>query len=85
MNYLFYSCSVLNLISFLLFGIDKFKARKQLWRISELTLLFFAFLGPLGALLGMNIFRHKTQKWKFKILIPLFLIIQLTLFYFTQF
>ncbi|APD06431.1 hypothetical protein UJ101_00899 [Flavobacteriaceae bacterium UJ101] len=85
MNYLFYSCSVLNLISFLLFGIDKFKARKQLWRISELTLLVFAFLGPLGALLGMNIFRHKTQKWKFKILIPLFLIIQLTLFYFTQF
>lgn len=87
MNYLFYGWAILNLVSFLFFGLDKFKAKRQRWRISESTLFLCAFLGPLGASLGMYIFKHKTQKWIFKISIPLFLMIQLILvcFFYSHF
>ncbi len=69
-----------NVVTFVLFGIDKQKAKERKWRIPEFTLLFWCFLGgALGGLLGMKIFRHKTQHWKFTILIPLFLILQITL------
>ena len=66
----------INVITFAIYGIDKWKARKNKWRISEAALLIWAFLGGSpGALLGMQIFRHKTKHWKFKILVPLFLIL----------
>ncbi len=65
---------VINAFAFLLYGIDKFKAIKGQWRIPEATLILAAALGgPLGALLGMIVWHHKTRKWKFKILVPLFL------------
>ena len=68
-----------NLLAFCLFGMDKRKAIKNKWRISEVTLLTIAFFGgSMGAWIGMQCFRHKTKHWKFKILVPLFFIIQVT-------
>lgn len=67
-----------NLVTFALYGIDKRKAQRGKWRISEACLLGFAFcFGALGALLGMRVFRHKTKHAKFMILVPLFLVLQL--------
>ena len=64
--------AVWNLISFLIMGIDKRKARKEKRRISEKTLLTCAFLmGGIGVGAGMLVFHHKTLKWKFRILVPL--------------
>ena len=63
---------VWNLVVFIFYGADKRKAQKGRWRISEGTLIVCAFLlGGIGALLGMSIFRHKTRRWKFRILVPL--------------
>ena len=71
---------VVNLVSFALYGLDKLKAKKGLWRIRESTLLLIAaFGGSLGALLGMEVFRHKTKHWSFKLLVPLFLILHIAL------
>lgn len=62
---------LMNLISFFLYGIDKYKAVHKRWRIPEQILLLSAFLGgAAGALVGMLLFRHKTRKWKFRILVP---------------
>lgn len=70
----------INLLTFVLYGTDKAKAKKNKWRISEAVLLTAAFLGgSLGALLGMQLFRHKTKHRKFNILVPLFLVIHIAL------
>ena len=69
-----------NRVSCALYGLDKVKAKRGLWRIRESTLLLVAALGgSLGALLGMELFRHKTKHWTFKILIPLFLLLHMAL------
>ena len=71
----------INLIAFLLFLIDKYKARKNLWRIPEATLLLFPALGGgIGALLGMYLVRHKTKHLKFLILVPLFFLLYTAFF-----
>ena len=71
---------LMNLLAFVLYGVDKAKAKRGAWRIPEATLLLVAFLGgSLGALLGMELFRHKTKHAKFKILVPLFLILHIVL------
>lgn len=63
---------LINSVAFILFGIDKGKARKGSWRIPERTLIGISlFGGALGALFGMLFWHHKTGKWKFLILIPL--------------
>ena len=62
----------LQLIAFILFGVDKAKAIRHRWRVSEACLLLFSVFGGIGALLGMLLFHHKTRKWKFRILVPLF-------------
>ena len=68
--------AALSCISFLLFGLDKRRAVCGAWRIPERTLLLSAFLGGApGALFGMHFFRHKTQKLKFRILVPLALLL----------
>ena len=60
---------LINLISFVLYGSDKQKAKKQVWRIPEKALFLTAFLGgAFGALLGMQVFHHKTKKIYFWIL-----------------
>ena len=77
MTVLWYYMIVVNVLAFCLYGIDKRKAFMDKWRIPETTLLGVAFLGgSLGAWAGMQLFRHKTKHWKFKILVPLFFIMQ---------
>ena len=78
-HFFLYSFLVINLFSLILYGLDKYKAKKNQWRISELTLIIFAFIAPFGAFIGMQLFKHKTQKWKFKLLIPLFILLQIAL------
>ena len=69
---------VINIITFLLFFIDKVKAKKNAWRISERALLFCAiFGGSVGALAGMYTFRHKTRHSLFRLGVPLILIMQI--------
>ena len=69
---------LVNLIGFLLMGIDKSRARHGWWRISEATLVMIAFLGgSIGAILGMWIFHHKTKHWYFRYGLPLILLAQL--------
>lgn len=67
-----------NLATFAAFGIDKRKARKDRWRISEKTLLIMGrCFGGAGQLAGMRVFRHKTKKWYFVVSGVLFSIIQI--------
>lgn len=67
-----------NTVTFLLFGMDKKKAQKNQWRVSERTLLLFSMLGgSVGAWLAMHIFRHKTRKFKFAVGIPMIFILQI--------
>ena len=71
---------LVNIVTFATYGIDKRKAQKGRWRIPESTLLLLAFFGgAIGALMGMRVFHHKTKHWKFKILVPMFLVLQLAL------
>lgn len=68
---------IINIISFALMGIDKKKAVKHEWRISEATLFISALLfGGLGSTIGMWHFRHKTRHWYFVVGMPLILIIE---------
>ena len=67
---------LMNLIAFIMFGVDKYKASHDLWRIPESTLILFAFLGgAVGALAGMKVFHHKTRKIKFTITVPVFTVL----------
>ncbi len=77
-NALLYYIIVVNIVTFLVYGIDKWKAKQGSWRISEATLLILAVIGgSIGALLGMKVWRHKTQHKKFKYGVPAILIIQI--------
>lgn len=70
----------INAIAFLLMLVDKQKARKNLWRIPEATLMGSALLGgSIGALAGMYTFRHKTRHPKFTLGIPAIFILQIAL------
>ncbi|MBR4296802.1 MAG: DUF1294 domain-containing protein [Bacteroidaceae bacterium] len=72
-----YALFALNLITFIIYGIDKFKAKKAKWRISEATLILLAVIGgSIGAWLGLQVWRHKTQHKKFFIGIPMILTLQ---------
>ena len=69
-----------NIATFFLYGIDKYKARKGRWRISEATLLMMAFIGgSIGACAGMRLWHHKTMHKKFKNGIPIIIILQVAL------
>ena len=68
---------IINALSFLLMLVDKWRAKKNRWRIRESTLLIVAALGgSIGSLAGMYLFRHKTQHLKFTLGIPLILAAQ---------
>ena len=72
--------AAINVVTFFLFGIDKWKAKHSKWRIEEATLLrWAAFGGSIGALLGMKVWHHKTQHNKFKYGVPAILVAQLIL------
>ena len=78
MKLVFYYLLIINAAGFLLMLVDKFKAKKNLWRIPEATLMTVAALGgSIGSLLGMYTVRHKTQHPKFTIGIPVILALQL--------
>ncbi|MBO4444564.1 MAG: DUF1294 domain-containing protein [Bacteroidaceae bacterium] len=72
--------SVVNIISFFMYGIDKRKAKRTKWRIPEATLLGVAVIGgSIGAWLGMKVWHHKTMHNKFKYGIPAIIVVQLVL------
>ena len=72
LNYLI----IVNVLTFIIYGVDKFLAVKHYYRISEKLLYLFSILGgALGALLGMFFFRHKTLKLKFYLVNIIFLVV----------
>lgn len=78
MKYLLIYLLIVNAVGFVLMLVDKYKAKKKLWRIPEATLMAVAALGgSLGSLLGMYTVRHKTQHIKFTLGIPVILVIQI--------
>ena len=80
---------LVNAAGFLLMLVDKYKARRNLWRIPESTLIGLALIGgSIGAIAGMKLFRHKTKHAKFYIGLPVILTLQIVaviciVFYFT--
>lgn len=69
-----------NLLLFVMMGVDKSRARRGAWRIRERTLFLTAALGgSIGGILGMQLFRHKTKHLSFKLGFPAILIVQLAL------
>lgn len=70
----------INVVTFFVYGIDKWKARHKRWRVSEAALLVLALLGgSVGAWLGMRVWHHKTQHKKFKYGVPLIFLAQVIL------
>ena len=85
MNIILYYLLAVNIATFFLYGIDKYKARKGRWRISEATLLTMAAIGgSIGALAGMRLWHHKTMHKKFKYGIPIIIILQVTIAVYLQ-
>lgn len=71
---------IVNIVAFAMMGSDKEKARKGQWRIPEASLFLSAILGgSIGAILGMQVFRHKTKHWYFQLGMPAILILQILL------
>ena len=74
-----YYLLALNAVTFIVYGIDKYKAKKAKWRIPETTLLLLAVIGgSIGSWMGMKVWHHKTMHKKFKYGIPAILLIQIT-------
>ena len=71
--------ALINLISLAAYGWDKHKAVKDKWRTPEKTLILLGLVGPWGAVIGMNLFHHKTRKLKFRIAIPVIMISEIIL------
>ena len=70
--------AAINVLTFVLYGIDKLKAKRSKWRVSEAALIWSAvFGGSIGALLGMNVWHHKTLHLKFRYGVPVILLLQL--------
>lgn len=75
----------INVVTFFLYGMDKWKAKRSKWRISEATLLRLAVIrGSIGAWLGMKVWHHKTMHKKFKYGLPLILIVQIAIVFLTS-
>lgn len=88
MNFMFFQRYVLiiNIITFIVYGLDKLFAIKHKRRIRIIILLFFAFIGgELGGLLAMNFFHHKTNKKCFSFGLPLILIIHIIIYLYFNF
>ena len=79
MNYeLMIYLAAVNVVTFFMYGIDKLKAKRSKWRISEATLLWMAVIGgSIGAWLGIKIWHHKTMHKKFKYGVPAIIILQI--------
>lgn len=71
---------LVNFIAFVLMGLDKRRAKRDKWRISEKALFLPAVLGgSVGAIAGMHVFRHKTKHWYFRYGLPALLALQVVL------
>lgn len=71
MKYIYIYIGIINMLTFLIFGIDKYKAKKNYSRVSEKGLFLLCFIGGgIGGFIGMYTFRHKTRKWYFNLLVP---------------
>ena len=71
---------IINVVTFFVYGIDKYKAKHAKWRISEATLLLLAAIGgSIGAWFGMKVWHHKTMHKKFKYGVPVIFILQVIL------
>lgn len=82
-SYSFLYFIVLNIITFAVFGYDKFLATKNKWRIPERTLFTLSFLGgSIGAIIGMLLFRHKISKSSFYITIAVIIIVQIVVLWY---
>ena len=82
-NFILVYAAVMSLIAFAAFGIDKFKAKTNRWRIRERTLFLLALSGGgIGAFLGMKVFHHKTRNKQFAVGLPVIMIIQTVLLLF---
>ena len=80
LKYIIIYLSAMGLLTFILFGADKHKAKAHKWRIPEKTLLGLSLLGGFaGGFLGMEFFRHKTKHWYFQFGMPAILIAQAAL------
>ena len=80
LKYVLYYLAAINLVTFLVYGIDKLRAKRGAWRIPEKTLFLLPVLGgSVGAIAGMKVFHHKTKHWYFKYGLPLILILQIAL------
>ena len=80
LNELLIYLAVINVAAFFTYGLDKWKAKKSLWRIRESSLLMLAVLGgSIGAWLGMKAWHHKTMHKKFKYGVPLIILAQIAL------
>ena len=76
----YYFC--VNIIAFILYGLDKKYAREGRWRIPEKTLLGIAMIGgAAGAWIGMQMFRHKTKHLSFRVLVPVFVLVHVGIIY----
>ena len=75
--------AIWNIVVFAIYGLDKHRAKRHSWRTSEKMLLLAAlFMGGMGALFGMYVFRHKTKHIKFIIGVPLLLIANIAIIVF---
>lgn len=73
-----------NILTFFLMGIDKFKSSRGYWRVKESTLLTSAFfMGGFGCWLGSFVFRHKSRKTKFRVLLPMALVFNFVVVFFS--
>ena len=82
MIYFIYYLIFINIFNFLLFGFDKWFAKKKMNRIRNSTLLGLSVLGgSIGSLFGMYTFRHKTQTWYYVYGVPLIFIVHILIFF----
>ncbi len=78
MKYFVLYLIIINLIGVGAMALDKYKAEKDKWRISEMTLFMITFLGGgIGTTFAMFKFRHKTQKWYFRYGFPIILVLEI--------
>ena len=73
----------INIVLFVVMGVDKYRAISRRWRIPEATLFILALVGgACGGTVGMYSFRHKTKHWYFAVFFPLLALAQLALYFF---
>ena len=80
MESIIYYLYSINIVVFVVYGMDKLLAKLRSWRVPEVGLLFLAAIGgSVGAYVAMHLFRHKTLHWKFKLGVSLLFVIQVAL------